>query len=210
MPEGEHGETCQSVAQALHVEEEDEDQIWSAFSGADFVGLQQSNQVIDVDKVQEIIRPELARLYGSLADMKEAMIVKVENDNKQLQADIEKLKATDAAKTKQLEALVKEFTFQGKDLTINLERLKAQMNFELGNMASTNEADKQEMAKIRKGIAVSVQNELVKPKGLDTNIKYEFSRINSSLNKSIEAIKLLMEDQMIMQMMQEQEIIDRK
>jgi len=61
--------------------------------------------------VQKIIRPELARLYGSLADMKEAMIVKVDNENKQLQAEIEKLKATDAAKTTQLDALVKEFTF---------------------------------------------------------------------------------------------------
>ena len=84
------------------------------------------------------------------------------------------------------------------------------MDFELGNMTSTNAADKQEMAKIRKGIAVSVQNELAKLKGLDTNIKYEFSRINSLLDLSIAAMKLLMEDQMIMQMMQEQEIIDRK
>jgi predicted nucleic acid-binding Zn-ribbon protein len=160
--------------------------------------------------VQKIIRPELARLYDSLADMKEAMMVKVENDNKQLQAEIAKLKATDAAKTKQLEALVKEFTFQGKDLTTNLERLKAQMDFELGNMTSTNDAAKQAMAKMRKAITDSVQEELAKLKGLDTNIKYEFSRINSLFNKSVAAMKLLMEDQMIMQMMQEQEIIDRK
>ena len=61
--------------------------------------------------MQKIIRPELAKLYGSLADMKEAMIVKVENENKHLQAEIDELKATDAAKTEQLDALVKKFTF---------------------------------------------------------------------------------------------------
>ena len=43
--------------------------------------------------------------------MKEAMIVKVENENKHLQAEIDELKATDAAKTEQLDALVKKFTF---------------------------------------------------------------------------------------------------
>jgi heat shock protein HspQ len=84
------------------------------------------------------------------------------------------------------------------------------MDFDLGNMAATLSAEKQEMARIRKGITTSVQHELAKFKGLDTNIKYEFSRLNSSINKMVAAMKLLMEDQMIMQMMQEQEIIDRK
>lgn len=36
MPEGENGETYQSATQALR-DAEEEDQIWSAFSGADFV-----------------------------------------------------------------------------------------------------------------------------------------------------------------------------
>lgn len=106
--------------------------------------------------------------------------------------------------------MAEEFAFQGKDLTTNLERLKTQMAFELGNMASTHEADKQELVKVRKSIAVSVQHELARLQGLDTDIKYEFSRLNSLLTRSTEMIKLLMEDQMIMQMMQEQEIIDRK
>ena len=91
-----------------------------------------------------------------------------------------------------------------------MERLKAEMKFELANVTSSNEADKQEMAKIRKGIAISVKDELSRLKGLDADMKYEFGRINSLLARNIEGMKLLMEDQMIMQMMQEQEIIDRK
>ena len=145
-----------------------------------------------------------------MADVKEELLGKIEKENEQLRADVKKLKEAEATKGARLETLAKEFAFQGKDLTTNLERLKAQMAFELGNVASTHEADKQEMAKVRKGIAVSVQHELARLQGLDTNIKYEFSRINSLLARSIEGIKLLMEDQMIMQMMQEQEIIDRK
>ena len=60
------------------------------------------------------------------------------------------------------------------------------------------EAERLEAAKMRRNLTVQVQTELAKLKGLDGNTKYEFQRINKLIKKSAEAMKLLMEDQMLM------------
>ena len=117
-------------------------------------------------------------------------------EHTQLQAAVEELRQDTARK---LQATAQ-----------SVARLRTELELEMADTRQNRDTERQEAAKVRKNLTVQVRTELAKLEGLGATTKVEFQRINKFIGKSAEVMKLLMEDQMLMQLMQEQEIIDRK
>ena len=59
-------------------------------------------------------------------------------------------------------------------------------------------------------MSAEIQNEVQKIRNHDEDTKKEFKRVNSLIDALVKLTKTLLEDSMLMQMMQEQDLIDRK
>ena len=153
-----------------------------------------------------MIDRRLETVFASIADATEAFEAGAEQrkqetsllrqEHTQLKAAVEELRQDTARK---LQATAQ-----------SVARLRTELELEMADTRQNRDTERQEAAKVRKNLTVQVRSELAKLEGLGATTKVEFQRINKFIGKSAEVMKLLMEDQMLMQLMQEQEIIDRK
>ena len=91
-----------------------------------------------------------------------------------------------------------------------MRKLDHQLKYELGLTTASVEQERVQMTKLRVSIKNQVKEEIEKLKSLDQDTQFEFRRINLLLSKMQAAIGLLSENAMIGQLLQEQDLLDRK
>ena len=141
-----------------------------------------------------MIDKRLESVFASIADTAEAGEAATgqrKQELAQLSQEYAQLKAT-------VEELKQDTVLQLQGTTKSITRLKAELQFEIDESRQNGETERQEAAKMRRNLTAQVQAELAKLQGLDGITKHEFQRINKIIKKSTEAMKLLMEDQMLM------------
>lgn len=79
----------------------------------------------------------------------------------------------------------------------------AQMNDQM-------EYEKHEIIKLRKNMKMDIQREMDRISGNDQLTKSELKRINAILKNNGLLLNLMLQDQMLMQLLEEQDVLDRK
>lgn len=90
------------------------------------------------------------------------------------------------------------------------DRLKRRIEFDLNQLAEQMGSEKAEFQKIKRSMKLDMQAELQKVREYTSHTAEELRRVNDLLDRHHKIVNLLAEDSMLMQMLQEQDLIDRK
>lgn len=159
------------------------------------------------DQVKEILDEELSKLRRDFQSVVEgrirSLLNKLEDSTVELSKNLEENSKGHSTKLGSLEG---EFVHVK---TMN-NKFIAQTEFKMKSFTEQLENESRELHKLKIGMKNTIKEELHRMDSLYNMSDYEFKRVNSCLKFTMKILQLILEDSMISQLLQEQEIEDRK
>lgn len=164
----------------------------------------------DEDKIKEMMKPSLQEVSQAVNAQLEVFEKHMDEFKDRLDLKVEELIELNQVLHSNYEECKQEVKATQQSFKDVSQSLRSELKLELDIVTKNLELDRTETNKLKQSLKLQVREEVEKLKGLDSQVRHEFKRTNSLIAKVIEAINLLAEDQMLSQLLQEQDLLDKK
>lgn len=149
--------------------------------------------------LQAALKDELDKVYKQIEDTKKSWSASLGSTEQQMHEKVATVASGLEATRQELKRQAEVNAAQQQRLTYDMEDTKQRLDLET-----------QEIQKLRVGVKKDIATELAKITSDDVRTKYELRRLNALIANISETTDLLAEDQMLNQLIQEQEALDKK